>query len=302
MTAIGQRAALLAAIRSYFAANDVVEVVTRTLRPYSVTDPHLNSLAVEGEGYLQTSPEYAMKILLAAHGASMYQICPAFRGEERGARHQVEFQMLEWYRVGFSLSELMDDLLQLLMVAGAALDSANVLAPVSKVSYRSLFEAKYRVNPHQAGLNELHELCVENGYYRPGDRVDKADCLDMLFSAIDRDLASPTIVYDYPVCQAALAETGRNTEGDVVCFRFELFAAGLEIANAYKELNNAGELRTRFAKNNERRKALSLPVMSLDEEFLSVVDRVPDCAGIALGIDRLLMALTGAQNISDVST
>ncbi len=300
MTKIERRAALLHAVRGYFRASDVLEVTTPLLRAYGVTDPHLTNLAVGQEGYLQTSPEYAMKMLLAEHGRSIFQICPAFRGGESGNRHQLEFQMLEWYRVGFSLAALMNDLGLLLNAVGAEAESKVFDEPPRQIAYSALFESRYQLNPHQASLDALMSCCRQAGGGHLDEKSDKADCLDYLFSLIEPTLLQPTIVYDFPVCQAALAETGTDTSGNAVSFRFELYAEGLELANAYQELCQANELRARFIANNERRRELGLPEMALDEEFLSIAGEIPACSGIALGIERLMMALTGKTDMKQV--
>lgn len=293
-----RRAAVLAAIRSYFASEGVIEVTTPVLRPDTVTDPHLKSIEVPGYGYLQTSPEYAMKILLAEFQCSMYQVCPAFRAGEVGNRHRQEFQMLEWYRCGFALENLMDDVARLIAATGDAVGLA--LKPPVRLSYRSLFEKNYSVNPHKADRASLLALCHEQGASHIDASSTDADCLDTLFSGIEPSLEGTMIVHGFPACQAALAVVRVNDEGDEVCERFEVYVDGIELANAYLELNDSKALRARFIDNNRQRARLRLPEIPLDEAFLDVADKVPPCAGIALGIDRLLMVLSGADNIEGV--
>lgn len=300
MFRVEQRGSLLAAIRTYFEGEDVLEVVTPLLRRHGVTDPYLQNIEVPGFGYLQTSPEYAMKELLAEHARSIYQICPAFRGGESGRHHRSEFQMLEWYRCGFTLAALMDDVAQLCLVAAGALGASGFTVPDRK-TYRELFEAQYGLNPHGASLEQLLGLGRDAGGTHLDASSTRADCLDLLFSGIEPCLADPVFVTDYPACQAALARVEVNASGDQIARRFELYAAGLEIANAYDECNDSAELRRRLTANNQQRRAMGLAEMEIDTGLLDAVDRIPPCVGVALGVDRLVMVLTGTLDISEIA-
>lgn len=294
-------------MRAYFDRQGVLEVKTPLLREAGASDPHLVNLAVElsgREAYLQTSPEAAMKRLLAEHGRSIYQICSAFRGAESGRLHSIEFTMLEWYRCDMSLEALMDDLTRFLTDLIEALGDSYPLALTSveplRVSYRTIFEQAFDLNPHQATPGALAALCRHAGIRHLVDPVP-ADYLDALFATvIEPALTAPTIVYDYPVSQAALAESRPGEAGDRVAARFELYLSGIEIANAYQELRNGEELAKRLASNNSRRMRLGLPVMIDDLELIAATAGLPACSGIALGLDRLAMVLLGRDQLAEV--
>lgn len=297
------RGQLLAVIRDYFRQEGVAEALTPTLGSYGVTDPNLVNLRVEdGEArlFLQTSPEYAMKKLLAHHPQSIYQICPAYRGGEIGPRHRREFLMLEWYRCDYTLTDLMDDLARLFAKVTADFPSefSGAGAEVRRHSYKSLFMEALEVNPHSAPDSSLASLADSLGLGHLGEGARREDYLDGLFAtAVEPGLTQPVMVYDYPACQAALACHGINQEGEQVADRFEFFAGGMELANAYNELRDPEELAARFSVNNQVRQARGLPQIPPDTELLSLLARMPPTAGIALGIDRLLMLLTGNSSL-----
>lgn len=296
-------------VRQYFDQTGALEVTTPTLRVAGVSDVHLENLTVSlngGKGYLQTSPEYAMKVLLANYQRDLYQICPAFRGGEAGAKHRVEFQMLEWYRCGMKLPALMADLASLFraLVAGLAddFDLAHEQDDLQRVSYRTLFEAKFHLNPHSASLLQLRQLTDHLDLKHLDQSANVSDCLDALFStSIEPALRQPTLVYDYPAVQCALADVSSGEQGDLVSQRFEFFAGGLELANAYQELTDAEELQRRLEENNRQRDKLGRPRVPLDEALIEATGRLPACAGIAMGIDRLAMVLLGADSIDAVT-
>ena len=304
-----RRAELRDAIRAYFRSQSVVEVDTPLVGRYSATDPAVTSFSV-GErradgfqpvGYLQTSPEFHMKRLLAAGTNSIFQICKSFRQGESGALHNPEFSILEWYRIGFDHHTLMDEVEEL--VAGIL-----GLREFSRVSYSSLFEGFFKINPHQASTEDLKGLVTENVAIDQSqldfasESVAHGFCLDLLMSEkLEPSLTKPTFVYDYPVSQAALSASALSPQGDRIAQRFELYVQRMEIANGYLELRDADELRHRFKADNTSRELENLPVVPPDEHLLSAMTHgLPECAGVALGIDRLLMLLTGAQLISDV--
>lgn len=299
---------LLAIVRDHFRREGLLEVATPALAAWGASDPHLVNLPVEDGGarlYLQTSPEYAMKKLLAdahrsVHQSGIYQICPAFRGGETGKRHSRDFLLLEWYRCHWSLPELMDDLARLFAAVTAALPHALPGVDLARASYGALFMDALGLNPHTASRAQLAELAAAQGLEHLGPKAQKdaqrEDFLDGLFAtAIEPRLVQPTIVYDYPACQAALACLKQNEAGEQVADRFEFFAAGMEIANAYNELRDAEALAARFARNNRVRRVRGLPQMAADTEFLAAVKRMPEAAGIALGLERLLMALAAPK-------
>ena len=291
-------------IRDYFYSEEVLEVTTATLRLTGSSETHLENIEVVQQGYLQTSPEYAMKCLVAEHRLSIFQICPAYRGGEIGRRHRVEFQMLEWYRCDHSLCELMDDLQAMLKHVSEQMADYSIQSigrTVDRYSYRELFEKHLQVNPHFSAFEELASLVAPEITAHLNERSTMGDYLDAVFTnAIEPQLLAPTIVYDFPACQAALAETKRLSTGDLVSDRFELYVGGVEIANAYQELCDGQELTRRFAKNNKQRQLNSKPIIKDDMELLAVIDDLPRCAGMALGIDRLTMVLRGIEDIAEV--
>ena len=279
-------------------------MTTATLRLTGSSETHLENIQVGRQGYLQTSPEHAMKCLLAEHRLSIFQICPAYRGGEIGRRHRTEFQMLEWYRCGHTLAELMDDLQAMLKYVGKQMEKYSI-QPISQISdrysYRELFEKHFKVNPHSLGIEGLAALVAPEITAHLDEHSTLGDYLDTVFSdAIEPQLLAPTIVYDFPACQAALAETKQLSRGDLVSDRFELYVGGVEIANAYQELCDGKELSRRFAANNQQRQLTGKPIIEDDMELLAVIDDLPRCAGMALGIDRLTMALRGLDDIAGV--
>lgn len=263
------RAQALEAIRGFFAARDVVEVQTPVLAPATVTDPDVESIAVPGYGFLQTSPEYQMKRLLSAGAPSIYQLGPVFRHEERGRLHNPEFTMLEWYRLGFDDQQLMQEVAELV---------AQVLGPdaVQTVTYQQLV----------------------------GDVSGRGDVqrgeLDLRFAeACEKLQPGRFFVVDYPADQAALARL--RPDNPSVAARFELVIDGIEIANGYWELLDPTEHERRFAADRARRKALGRTDVEPDQPFLTALRRgLPNCAGVALGVDRLLMLAQNADRLDEV--
>ena len=263
------RAQALEAIRGFFAARDVVEVQTPVLAPATVTDPDVESIAVPGYGFLQTSPEYQMKRLLSAGAPSIYQLGPVFRHEERGRLHNPEFTMLEWYRLGFDDQQLMQEVAELV---------ALVLGPdaVQTVTYQQLV----------------------------GDISGRGDVqrreLDLRFAeACEKLQPGRFFVVDYPADQAALARL--RPDNPSVAARFELVIDGIEIANGYWELLDPTEHERRFAADRARRKALGRTDVEPDQPFLTALRRgLPNCPGVALGVDRLLMLAQNADRLDEV--
>jgi len=300
--AIRRRARLLAEIRAFFAERGVLEVETPHLSRAATTEPHIASLSVhtrfpdpEPLFFLCASPEFAMKRLLAAGSGSIYQIGRAFRDGERGSRHNPEFTLLEWYRVGFDHHALMDEVAELLVRLGASTDC-------ERLSYREAFVRTLRIDPLSAVDEDLHRAITVACSELTGSGMTRDDCLDYLLSHVvapqlGRDL--PVFLYDYPSSQAALAKISEDNPR--VCERFELFMQGLEIANGFHELQDAAEQRKRFEQENRRRKLRGEPVMPVDEHVLAALEAgLPACAGVALGIDRLLMVLGRHTDIREV--
>ncbi len=298
---------MLARVRQFFAARGVLEVETPVLARHGVTDRHLSSLTTSLQGlaptatplYLQTSPEFAMKRLLAAGCGPIYQIGKAFRDGERGRQHNPEFTMLEWYRPGFDHHQLMDEV-------DALLGDILGTPPAARWTYGALFEHHVGIDPHTARQDQLEAVARSCGIDPSTELaagLGRDDWLDLLMThgiepRLPRD--RPAIVHDYPASQAALARL--RTEGSVqVAERFEVYAGGLELANGFHELTDAAEQRERFEADRAARAAAGLPRPAIDERLLAALEHgLGACAGIALGIDRLLMVLTGAERIEQV--
>ncbi len=297
-----QRAELLRQIRLFFAQRQVLEVDTPILSSASGTDPNLDPMHVlfdapgcaEQKGYLQTSPEFAMKRLLAAGSGPIYQLAKSFRNGEAGKRHNPEFTMLEWYRPGFSLDDLMQEVEDL--VCGML----NCNSP-RRVTYRELFLETLNVDPFHATLAELKALASQS-LDIAFDSEHPDHWLDLLFShCIEPGLQEPVFIHSYPASQAALSQITDDESGNAVARRFELIIAGMELANGYLELTDASEQQRRFAKDLELRASLGLPGVTVDQHFLAALEHgLPDCAGVAVGVDRLLMLKIGALHIRDV--
>lgn len=299
-----KRAAMMAQIRQFFAERDVLEVQTPLMSQAANTDVFVPSISTNvtvqdrpQTHYLHTSPEFAMKRMLATWKVPMYQICPVFRDNEVGSRHNSEFTMLEWYRPGFDLKELSIEL--------AALLQRIYDKPMNLVeySYSHAFMDYVGLHPLTASVQSLKEIASQHGFGRLDLGADKQSWLDVLFShLVEPNLGhdSPTLVTDYPPATAALAKVERDEEGHEVAKRFELYINGIEIANAYDELADGAALQARFEADNEERARRGLPIMPIDERLVAACDDLPACSGIALGVDRLLMVVTGAKNIDEV--
>lgn len=304
------RAELLAQIRAFFAARGVLEVETPALSAAAITDPHLASFntCYSGPGsqhgrplYLHTSPEFAMKRLLAAGSGCIYQIARVFRDGEAGSRHNPEFTLLEWYRVGFDHHRLMDEVAELV---GMLLAGRLALAEPERLSYRQIFQHHLNLDPHRATVADL-AACAEtrNISIPTGMPPDDPDpWLDLLLThCVEPRLGSGrlTFVHDYPASQAALARL--RPDDPPVGERFELYINGIELANGFHELGDAVEQRHRFAQENAARRAAGLPVMPVDEHLLAALEfGLPDCAGVALGFDRLVMLATRKTSLAEV--
>ena len=296
-----RRAALLARIRRFFAERDVLEVETPLLASTGITDPSIEPLLVERgvsvplPRYRQTSPEYAMKRLLAAHGEPVFQISKAFRDGEAGSRHNPEFTLLEWYRPGFDHHRLMAEVAQLL---AACIGDREV----HKFSYRQLFLDYLQLDPFTAPLAQLRQVAERHLDVTSLDG-DRDMWLDLLVShVLEPQLVNQGLcfIYDYPASQAALARIV-EADGALVGQRFELYVDGMELANGYFELTDATEQRRRFEQDNERRRERGQTERPLDERLLAALGHgMTECSGVALGVDRLLMLASGVSDIRDV--
>lgn len=303
LEALRRRARGLARIREFFGERGVLEVETPAMAAAGASDVNIASLATTCHAgpeperlYLQTSPEFAMKRLLAAGSGPIYQICRAFRDGESGRLHNPEFTLLEWYRPDFDHHALMDEL-------DALLDRLlDPRAPRRRLTYREAFGEHGGPDPFEASTDALAARAARAGLDEAGNaRFDRDTLLEFLFShCVQPRLGDGRVyVYDYPASQAALARVRKGEPP--VAERFELFVNGIEIANGYHELGDAGEQRRRFAADGEARERLGLEPMPVDERLLAALERgLPDCAGVAVGLDRLFMVAAGETRIEAV--
>ncbi|OGT30664.1 MAG: EF-P lysine aminoacylase GenX [Gammaproteobacteria bacterium RIFCSPHIGHO2_12_FULL_35_23] len=298
-----QRAEIINQIRQFFLKRGILEVETPLLAKTGVTDPNIHCITAEFEllgtsqietCYLQTSPEYAMKRLLAAGSGSIFQICKAFRNGEIGRKHNPEFTMLEWYRIGFSYQDLMqevDELLQLLFNTGKA----------DRLSYQQSFINYLGIDPLTASLEILAQVAKLQGIIIKAE-LTKDDWLNLLFSSlIEPKLGQekPIFIYNYPASQAALAAI--NQEDPRVAERFEAFYKGVELANGWHELADAKDQRERFQTDLIIRNQKGFKAVPIDENLLAALQSgLPDCSGVAMGLDRLFMLLFTKPTIQEV--
>ncbi|MFZ3143043.1 EF-P lysine aminoacylase EpmA [Psychrobacter glacincola] len=308
-----QRAKLMSAIRQFFATRQVLEVQTPLLSQAGNTDTFLQSVAAQVTYqdkpctyYLHTSPEFAMKRLLASWQVPMYQICPVFRDNEIGARHNIEFTMLEWYQPNYSLDDMAAQLGELLEL----LYGHPII--MSHYRYVDAFMDFVGIHPLTASLAALQAVAEDKGLIGfDFNSVESCDSeqdrrqswLDLLFShAVEPNLGHdlPTLVIEYPPATAALAKTAVDKEGNIVAKRFELYIKGIEIANAYDELADGQALRERFEQDNQLRGRHNLPQMPIDMHLLAASNDLIPCSGIAVGVDRLFMVITGASSLEEV--
>jgi lysyl-tRNA synthetase class 2 len=296
-----QRAAMLASIRSFFAARGVLEVETPALSSAGVTDPAIESIVAQARSlaparqYLHTSPEFAMKRLLAAGSGDIYQLCRVFRDDELGRWHQPEFTLLEWYRVGWNEIDLMTEVAELVATACAA--AGHAPAATVRLTYAQALEAALGAAP-ETPTPELAARLARSGIDVPPGLGHDA-VLDLAFGTLviaSFDAGALTFVYDYPASQAALARLKPTTPR--VAARFEAFSGGIELANGFHELTDAVEQRRRFVAERERRAANAQHVPPFDEQLLHALASLPDCAGVALGVDRLVALATGQDTVA----
>ena len=305
-----RRAQLLADVRLFFAQRNVLEVETPILSSTAPTAPYLDNFQTDfiplgtqekQTYYLQTSAEFTMKRLLAAGSGSIYQIAKVFRNGEIGRQHSPEFTMLEWYRPELNFDQLMaeiDDLLQL----------TAKTKPAEKFSYQDVFQQHLKVDVFTCtddALKQLAKIHIEGA--DDSWLMNRDDCLELLMSHVIEpklaELHSPVFIYDFPASQSQLAKTDKDKNNNDVAKRFELYAGGMELANGYDELLDADELRLRFQQDNQQRKQQDKAPMPIDENLLAAMEAgLPQCTGVALGLDRLMMLVTGEDNISGVQS
>ncbi|MEL0629027.1 elongation factor P--(R)-beta-lysine ligase [Psychromonas aquatilis] len=310
MAQIKARAIMLKKIRNFFELRDVLEVETPSLSQAAVTDVHLHCFKTQFVGrnisesplidggvplYLQTSPEFHMKRLLAAGSGCIYQISKVYRNEESGRFHNPEFSLLEWYRVDFNHHQLMDEMAALLVMVLECKEP-------TRCTYQEAFMEHLNVDPLTASVAELK---MAGAHLELGEvlnnETDKDTILQLLFCiAVESKIGQiqPCFVYDFPASQAALARI--NTQDPRVADRFEVYYKSIELANGFYELNSSEEQLKRFQADNVTRKNIGLDEMPIDKKFVSCLDDLPNCAGVALGLDRLLMLATEQSHINDV--
>ncbi len=303
-----RRASTLRSIREFFYQREVIEVETPLLSYGTITDVHLDAFTTSYEFgqryeveknntlYLQTSPEFAMKRLLASGYQSIFQLTKAFRNEEFGRHHNPEFTILEWYRIGFDHFELMDELQSLLL---------NILGKVktNRITYQEAFTKVTSIDPLRTSEIELLAFIskqnVESVWL---EKEDKDTLLQYIFSQFVEAIISKDclcFVYNFPSSQASLAKI--SSSDNRVADRFECYFQGVELANGFHELTCAETQKLRFVADNAKRNELGLLSKPIDENFIAALaSGIPDCAGVALGIDRLIMLLLDKKSLKDV--
>ncbi|MGE0485877.1 MAG: EF-P lysine aminoacylase EpmA [Gammaproteobacteria bacterium] len=297
-TRLATAAAAARAVRDYFAAAGVVEVATPALVAWPTAEPTLTNLTLgrrDGRRFLRTSPEAALKRLLAAGSGDLYEFGPAWRADENGRLHREEFTLVEWYRLGFDHHRLMDDVAGLLATCGFG-------RPIDRVRYAAVFTETFGVDPHRASDTELVRLADEAGVTLP-PVADRALLFDALFAArLEAVLArrGAIFLYDFPLELRAYARL--STGEPAVAARFELVVDGVELANGYHEITSPDEQAACFAAENALRRQRGLPTVMPDADWLAALDAgLPACAGVALGFERLVMVLAAGRDLGTVA-
>jgi len=292
------RANLYRSIRDFFFKRDVLEVDTPIVSLFATVDPFIESLVTtigHRPAYLQTSPEFFLKRLLASGSGDAYSLGKVFRQGETGKKQNPEFTLLEWYRVGWDEHRLIAELKSLITFLIPDLD-------FEKISYRDLYLHYLDIDPHTVSFDGLKKL-VREKVTIDFELLDKSMCFDLLMThIIEPKIAHKLLcVYDYPAEQAALAKLHKNEQGQLTARRFEVYLQGMELANGYFELTDALEQKTRFEADVFYREKYGLPLVPYDKNLVAALEAgMPACAGVALGVDRLLMILEKKAHISDV--
>ena len=305
MEVLRARAGLMRRIRDFFETRDVLEVETPVLGHAGSSDVHLDSLSLKARTmkgderlWLQTSPEYHMKRLLAAGSGPIFQLSRVFRDGETGRRHNIEFTMLEWYRPGFALEALIREV--------AALIETVLDRPLSAVrlrAYRELFMTHLSVDPLLETADTLTMLRHQAARHAGADTAEwsRDDCCDLLMSMVIEPCLGRgglDVVVDYPASQAALARRRTDSDGALVAARFEVYLEGIELANGFDELTDADEQQARFEADNQQRLALGKPLVDADQTLIAALRAgMPEGCGVALGVDRLIMLALGLERI-----
>jgi lysyl-tRNA synthetase class 2 len=295
------RSAVMTHARHFFGDRGVLEVDTPVVVNAPVTDVHIHSARVQFAEdprlfFLHTSPEYAMKRLLAAGSGDIFQICHVVRGLESGRHHNAEFTMIEWYRVGYTLDRLMSEVDHLVRTL-----LSDVAFPLTseRLTYRDAFLRELELDPFTATLEQLANAARAAGFTASAQRDELLELLMGTVIGPKLGRNKLTFIYNYPASQAALA---RVNPGDRrTALRFELYCKGIELANGFQELASATEQRARFERDNEERRRLGLPAYEIDERLLAALESgLPECAGVALGFDRTLMLAAEVDHIDEV--
>ncbi|BFM14390.1 elongation factor P--(R)-beta-lysine ligase [Maricurvus nonylphenolicus] len=292
------RAALYQTLRNFFAQRNVLEIDVPVLAKATVTDPHIDSIVArcgDDDVFLQTSPEFFMKRLLCAGSGPIFSLGKAFRNGEVGRKHNPEFTMLEWYRPGFDDHQLMDEV-------EALIQQVMPITSVERLSYRDIFQRVLSIDPHSASLETLRALAKQH-VELDWDDDNRDTWLDILMThVIEPQLGEGLVfIYDYPASQCALARIEKDRRGQKVAKRFEAYVKGIELANGYWELTDVQEQAERFKQDQLRRQELNLPNNPSDGLLLdALANGMPDAAGVALGVDRLLMLQQGVDSLEQV--
>jgi lysyl-tRNA synthetase class 2 len=292
------RADLLHNIRTYFSSQQVMEVETPILSSAGNTDPEISSIRTQSGKFLRTSPEFALKRLLAAGSGDVYELGRVFRDGESGRCHNPEFTMLEWYRIGYNHHQLMDEVATLVRACGQGkFDKWRE----ERLSYRQLFLQHLSFDPFTADEQTLCACAKKNGI--SDIELNRKQWLDLLISLVIQPALPEkclTFVYDYPADQAALSRIRPGSPS--LAERFELYLGQTELANGYQELTDALEQQQRFDAENAKRKVLGEEVYRVDQHLIAALENgLPECAGVALGVDRLLMAMGDLDSINQVT-
>jgi len=296
------RARLLNHIREFFSSRNVLEVETPVISQAGNTDPDIQSITTTNNNnnnrrYLRTSPEFAMKRLLAAGSGDIYELGRVFRAAESGSNHNPEFTMLEWYRLGFSYHQLMDEVAQLVRQCGKGVFDQW---PEQRLSYRELYQQYLNIDPFEASAETMATVAAGHGI--TDIELSRKQWLDLLISHIIQPALPEhalTFIYDFPADQAALAKITNDTPP--VAQRFELYLGQTELANGYQELTDAVQQQHRFDAENALRLSRGEPMCQVDQNLVAALHSgMPECAGVALGVDRFLMAICQVKSINEV--
>jgi len=310
-----QRAQIYRQLREFFYLKNILEVETPILSRYGNTDPHIESFKAlpnvmtkrsdEGNApcYLHTSPEFAMKRLLAANGESIYQICKVFRHDEFGRYHNPEFSMLEWYRVGFSYQELMDEVADLVLTLQQTFYGKDQTISVEKMTYQQAFITTTGLNPQSSSTQELSDYVLAQQHSVQGLTSDDRDSwLDLImgqFVQPQLGLGKLSFVYAFPATKSALANVRQGSPA--LAERFELFVEGVELANGYQELTDAQKILNVFETENEKRSHNNQHPVNYDKYLIMACEQgLPSCAGVAMGLDRLILLILKQKSLKNV--